>query len=332
MIPVDKSFSDHDSCTACINLPCDFRSVYKRKIWLYKRADFRMFNNLISNYNWNDLFINCNSVDIACERFTDIFLDFANSCIPSKVVTIRPNDKPWMTSELRKHLRIRDRLHKIARSTKLLSDINKFKSQRNKVNNMKKHARLLFYENVHGIIEEFVSSDPKSYWRLIKRLLKSTGTSQSIPCLVDPHSNNVVTNDEDKASLLNDYFCNIKHVDESNTAVPVVESKTDKSFNSIRVNSNEIRDVLQILKLGKASGEDGISHHMLRNTSQTVCIPLEIIFNMSLSSGIFPANWKVAKVMPLFKKGDRHSPSNYRPISLLSTVGKVFERVIWKSL
>lgn len=116
------------------------------------------------------------------------------------------------------------------------------------------------------------------------------------------------------------------------TAVPVLESKTDKTFSSIRVNSNEIRDVLQILKLGKASGEDEISHHMLRNTSQTVCIPLEIIFNMSLSSGIFPSNWKVAKVMPLFKKGDRHSPSNYRPISLLSTVGKVFERVIFKHL
>ena len=84
------------------------------------------------------------------------------------------------------------------------------------------------------------------------------------------------------------------------------------------------------MKLGKASGHDGISHHMLKYTAQSIAKPLEIIFNLSLSSGIYPNMWKMATVMPLFKKGDRHSPSNYRPISLLSTVGKVFERVIFK--
>lgn len=98
------------------------------------------------------------------------------------------------------------------------------------------------------------------------------------------------------------------------------------------IDANEVCDVLKNLKLGKASGDDGISHHMLKYTADTVCKPLEVLFNLSLSSCVFPGMWKLAKVMPLFKKGDKHSISNYRPISLLSTVGKVFERVVYKHI
>ena len=145
---------------------------------------------------------------------------------------------------------------------------------------MKKHARISFFENVHDIVDGFSSSNPKSYWRLIKRLIKSSGTSQPIPTLVDTFTDNIVTCDEDKAELFNNYFCSITQVDDSNTEIPVIEQKTDKQISSIRINLTDILDVLRILKLGKASGGDGVSHHMLRNTSQTVCIPLEIIFNM----------------------------------------------------
>jgi hypothetical protein len=84
------------------------------------------------------------------------------------------------------------------------------------------------------------------------------------------------------------------------------------------------------LKIGKACGDDGITHQMLKSTSETICIPLAIIFNFSLQKGIFPSTWKIARVMPAFKKDDKSSPSNYRPISLLSCIGKVMERAVYK--
>ena len=77
---------------------------------------------------------------------------------------------------------------------------------------------------------------------------------------------------------------------------------------------------------------DEISHQMLKNTANTVSLPLSIIFRKSLEQSVFPTIWKKSKIMSLFKKGDQHHPSNYRPISLLSTVGKVFERIIHKNL
>lgn len=98
--------------------------------------------------------------------------------------------------------------------------------------------------------------------------------------------------------------------------MPILQLKTNSVLNNLLVTSNEICDVLINLKLGKASGEDGISHHRLKYMADTVCKPLKVLS----STCIFPNEWKMAKVMPLFKKGDRHSISNYRPISLLSTV------------
>ncbi|PJE78200.1 hypothetical protein CI610_02867 [invertebrate metagenome] len=331
-VAIDRNISDHDGCMTSIKVPGIISPSYIRKVWIYRRADFYRFNNLLSEYNWENMISNCDSVDLACDRFTDLFLQFANQCIPSKEVSIRPNDKPWMNSEIRKNIRFRDRLYKKAKTTKRDPDIRKYKDQRNKVNNMKKNARLIFYENVHGLIDEYYSSDPKSYWRLVKRLMKSNMSTEQIPTLIDTDSNSLATTDSEKANLLNKYFCGITSLDDSEHVLPFFPSRTNNTLSNIIVTQSEVKDVLKILKLGKASGHDGISHHMLKYTVESVCIPLTLLFNLSLSTCVYPDVWKTANVMPLFKKNDRYSVTNYRPISLLSTVGKVFERVVYKHM
>jgi hypothetical protein len=71
-------------------------------------------------------------------------------------------------------------------------------------------------------------------------------------------------------------------------------------------------------------------YKMLKATSETICLPLSTLFRYSLQTCKFPSYWKLARVMPSFKKDVKSSPSNYRPISLLSWVGKVMERVVHK--
>jgi hypothetical protein len=80
----------------------------------------------------------------------------------------------------------------------------------------------------------------------------------------------------------------------------------------------------------KASGPDGISHRMLKETSFSICKPLCTLFNRSLQENTYPTCWKNASVMPLFKKGEHDLCSNYRPIFLISCIGKVMERIIFK--
>jgi hypothetical protein len=69
---------------------------------------------------------------------------------------------------------------------------------------------------------------------------------------------------------------------------------------------------------------------MLKSTSETICIPLTIIFNSSLQKGIFPSTRNITRVVPAFTKDDKSNPSNYRPIALLSCIGKVMERALYK--
>ena len=73
-----------------------------------------------------------------CNTFTETFLRVARECIPTKMVTIRNSDRPWFNSDLRREIRKRDRIRKIGKKINKQSDIDIYKKQRNKVNNLKK--------------------------------------------------------------------------------------------------------------------------------------------------------------------------------------------------
>ena len=287
---------------------------------------------MIAEYDWESLFSNCHSLDEACDKFTAEYISMAKTCIPTRTVTIRPTDKPWMTSELRKEIKLRDKLHKKYKNYKNSTNSDNFKRQRNKVNNMKKYARLSFYENINEVVDKLYTGDPKSYWKFINRITKQSGTTSVIPPLLDNNRNTVVSDDQGKANILNEYFCSISKVVDNGIETPNFEPRTISTFTALHITHMEVSDILKNLKLGKASGCDLISHQMLRYTADTVNKPLCTLFNLSLQSKIFPSLWKKAVVIPLFKKGDKHEISNYRPVSLISCVGKVFERIVFKHM
>ena len=95
---------------------------------------------------------------------------------------------------------------------------------------------------------------------------------------------------------------------------------------------DEIFKEIFSLKDGKSPGIDGITPKILKSISHVIVPILSHIFNLVLTSGIYPDALKVAKVIPIFKKGDRNQPENYRPISLLSCINKLLERSIEKRL
>ena len=156
-------------------------TTVKRKVWFYKRGNFEKLNDKILNTNWD--FINTISMNDACIQFTDAILKYMDECIPSKDVTIRPNDKPWYNSEIRLYSRKRDRQRTKAGRTQSIDDWTKYRHFRNKVNNLKKYAKEQYFSNMEDLIVDSSKTNPKLYWKLLKQLIKTNKNCETIPPL-----------------------------------------------------------------------------------------------------------------------------------------------------
>ena len=104
------------------------------------------------------------------------------------------------------------------------------------------------------------------------------------------------------------------------------------TFFTDNISTSEIIDTFKDLNNSKSSGPDIFSPSIIIRNSYLLALPLQHIYNASLETGIYPAKLKIAKVIPIFKKGDSTAAGNYRPISLLSIFNKVFEKIIFRRL
>jgi hypothetical protein len=96
--------------------------------------------------------------------------------------------------------------------------------------------------------------------------------------------------------------------------------------------THEIISIIKSLKTKHSHGYDGISTKLLKISARYICSPLTHICNKSISTGTFPERLKYSVIKPLYKKGDKTDPSNYRPISMLTSFSKVLEKALYNRL
>ena len=95
---------------------------------------------------------------------------------------------------------------------------------------------------------------------------------------------------------------------------------------------DKIVEAISEIKLDSAPGPDGIPAILLKRCATSLSVPIHLLWSESMSSGIVPSFYKIGFVSPLFKKGSRCEPSNYRPVTLTSHIVKVYERVVRKHM
>jgi len=204
-----------------------------------------------------------------------------------------------------------------AKKTKLPFIWDTAKKLRNKCNNMAQYLKKQYYSNEI----KAKSNDSKGLWSTLKTLLPGkTRHPVNIPNKTE----------KDTANDFNMYFTSIgSKLAAAFTSVYNVTVGPPKSvfqFNEISTDFTH-RQLLNI-PLGKSTGLDGVSSRLIRHAAPVIAGPLTHIYNLSLSTGVVPSDWKMAKVTPLHKDGDKNNCNNYRPISVIPSFMKIFEKAI----
>ena len=133
------------------------------------------------------------------------------------------------------------------------------------------------------------------------------------------------------AEVLNEYFSSVFTTEDiSSLPDPFTKFEANKSehLGKLFVTPEMIAKKIKKMKDNKSPGVDGIPPKLLKEIVEQISIPLAKVFNLSLEEGVVPSEWKEANITPLFKKGSRNKPENYRPMSLTSVVCKLLETLI----
>ena len=137
----------------------------------------------------------------------------------------------------------------------------------------------------------------------------------------------------------NDFFINLGPTLASKIKKPSHKSfknylnkKHETIFRFQNVTEDYVRKIISDLCTKDSYGHDGISTKLLKYISNKNCKPQTLVVNQCLQTGIFPDNMKLAKVIPIYKKGDSSNMSNYRPISKLPSISKIIERIVFNQL
>ena len=137
----------------------------------------------------------------------------------------------------------------------------------------------------------------------------------------------------DKAKLFAENFSLNSNLNDSRVSLPVFPSRTNLKLHNISVTPKMVRKVIMNLDLSKASGPDCIPVVVLKNCELELSYILAKLFSKCLKESCFPDCWKISSVVPVFKNiGERSTAKNYRPVSLLSVVSTVFEKLVNNSI
>jgi hypothetical protein len=327
------SFSDHDAQT--VSFPDQLiqpikriRVQMKRK---YSQVALENFKYDLKTVSWNDLF-----KEETCEGkislFYSIIFKYIDKHFPPRKIRLRDHNKTWITRGIK--ISCRKKRSLLLRTRKFKHDKSLKKLFKTYNSTLKKLVFAAKNIHVKNMIQK-AKSKTKMIWKIVK---ENTGKNST----ADKSGIKLQVNDETiddprvVSNLFNEYFIRAGKVsvidaNHSSQHVNLLQKKYISNAKSIfmsPVDEIELIRIVKLLKNTSSCGPDNINTTLIKRSIEILCIPLCDIFNACICEGVFPAQLKMAKVIPLHKKNSKTEISNYRPISLLNVFSKIFEKAI----
>lgn len=287
----------------------------------------------LEQVDWSNI-QNDNDVNISYDNFLNIVNEKIDNIIPvvrNKRNNYKTNPKlPWVSKSLLRSINRKNKLYYIYKLE--LTDRAKFKytSYKNTLTTiLRVEKRKYFVSRL-----ELHKHDMQNTWKILKEAMNLVKNRNDITQI--KHNGVIIEDVASIANIFNLYFSSIgetlsRDIEQSNKHFTnFLGPANPNSIFFVPTHKNEILDIVSNLKNKKSTGADGVSNVILKSILPFIVDALVHIFNLSLSNGQVPEVMKMAKVIPLFKKGDKLEPNNYRPISLLSSLSKILEKIIHK--
>lgn len=288
-------------------------------VYNFKKADFLRLFELLRAENW-EVLNKCEDVNKAMEVFYDILYEIFDKCVPKTKLKI--NKFPsWFTPEIVRDIKAKERNHKLYKKTKLEQCLVDYKFLRAKI---KKDIKIA-YNNYLGNVEANIQQDVKAFWNFVH---SKKNNKKGIPSEMI-YNGYRVEGGQDIAQSFADHFQSVYQVPGKNHQNNLNSNfACGENFTLNEVTDNDVSKAIDKLKNKKTMGPDFVPSYVIKGCKDVLVKPFVILLNMSLKQRVFPDKLKIARIIPVYKSGEKNIVSNYRPIAILSNIAKVFEIII----
>lgn len=317
-------FTDHSA----IYIHCDtpFDSFVKAKY--VKTVDYSLLGRRLAGESWLPVTA-CEDVDESLKMFYSIF----NNCIEQSsflkpISSKNRHRNPWISDYLIKKINEKNRLHSALKTHFSAHLYQQYKTLSRECSNLKQKEKINYYSRKI----EAAKGDSKSYWNITKSIIKKT-KKELKELKIEDKIINVEGNEKVVADAFNRYFTGmpaqlIRQTYGEDIFGELCLPKQSTNFELTEITAQELTDTITIKPSKHSVGLDGISIVTIKNNMPVLVPVLLHIFNTSIKCGRFPGMLKTALVVPIYKSADPLLMTNYRPISLLNTIAKLFETCI----
>ena len=299
-----------------------------------KNFDEELFLADTASVDWQAFLLCSTDINVIVEQWTKMRALIIQRHAPILEKRVSERYSPWITPHLKQMIRTRDKLK--TEAVKKISEIlmSAYKQIRNKVNNTVKTLKREYYTNKIKASE----GNLKETWAIINKLVNQRSKTTKINSL--SVGNQLIRNPQDIANKMNKFFCTVgeelgKEIPDTKNLLlegSFIVNPDELSFLFSPILPQQLVIAMNKFKTSKSFGLDLISSYFLKLGMPIFASSLSQIFNLSMSRGIFPDSWKIARVAPAHKKGPADDQSNYRPISVLPVVARLFEKLVYDQM